>query len=496
MLLLAHLLPLALGTGLYAACIEPSRRGGDWLRALGYGYLIGLAVIVLAIAVLRPAPAGAAMAIGPWLALLTIAAWVLPLRWRRWQPPRVTTLASPEPAWGRWLLLALAVWLLWRGWRLGVEVGLRDVFPWDAWTTWSVKAKTWYLRDALLPFVSFYQWLENPDSRHLAAWFYPSAIPWLELWFASAHGAWNEPAVHTLWPALWLAGTAILVGQLRALGSPWWLAILAGYAWASLPLIETHVALAGYADMPLTVCFGAAALALGRFAAGHGWRHAALALALTLMLPGFKQEGVLWLLVLGFGLAHALLPAGRRNWIAAAAIVVALAWTLLIGVRLPLPSLGWVEMGWGYLRAPTSGVDMALAWRPVAGPVAESLLLAPNWHLLWWLSPPVLLLTLAVWRRHATLSWIALLSLALVLAVFFFTEAARWAENLTALNRVLMQLTLLWIGWLALLVSERLRARGTAPPAGRTPARSDSASGSALDPLPPAGGAEPDHRAA
>lgn len=472
-LALAHLLPLLAGTCVHAALVERPRGCDGWLRALGYGYLLGLALVVILLQLLRPAPQAAFAILAALLAAVVLAAGVLARR-RPLPAPAPVAAAAPEPGWTRWLLLGLLAWLALRGCSLVTEVALRPLFPWDAWATWSVKAKAWYLGNNWHPFVGFDAWLADPQARYVAAWFYPDAVPTLEVWFASAAGGWRVAAVLSMWPALWLAGLLVLVGQVRAAPAPWWLALVAGFCWASLPLVQTHVALAGYADLPMTVMFGAAVLSLARAALGHGRRHLVLALLFALLLPAVKQEGALWLIVLAVGVLYLLLAARGRLRLLAIAGALALAWTAVFGLRLPLPSVGWVEAGWGYLRT-ADGADLALAWRPVGSQLAETLLLAPNWHLLWWLSPIVLLATVPVWRALASVGWVMAIGLSAIVFIFMFSDAALWADNLTAVNRVLMQLTLAWVGWLAVLAAlaiarrDRLRAALAAADPGAAP---------------------------
>ncbi len=474
-LLLAHLLPLLAGSALYAALIERPRRLDDWLRVLGYGYLIGLALVAMLVAVLAPLPQSVWSTL--WMILVPVALVMAIAAW--WRPPadRFASANGPlthpaEPAWSRWLLLALAAWLLVRTISIGTEVEARDLFAWDAWATWSVKAKVWYLSNAWLPFVDEATWLGDPDSRYLAARHYPSGLPFLEVWFVSANGSWHVPAFAAMWPLLWLAAIAIAIGQLRALSLPWWLAATATAVWASLPLINTHAALAGYADLPLTIVLGASGLALARYTIGHGWRHLLLAVALALLLPGLKLEGSLWLLLMLFAALVAAFP--RKRWLLTGALAVILLWTLTLGLHVPLPALGWVEAGWGYLRAPGVGIDQVLTWRAVGPEIAQAMLMAPNWHLLWWLSLPLLLLSWRGWANRSALSWLCLGMLTITLGIFCFTDAAVWAQDLTAMNRVLMHVTLLWVCWLALLISDCLQARGSVEPVRQPLPRSGS----------------------
>ena len=46
----------------------------------------------------------------------------------------------------------------------GEEALLRPVFPWDAWSAWAVKPKTWMLIGHAEPYVSMLQWLADPTA--------------------------------------------------------------------------------------------------------------------------------------------------------------------------------------------------------------------------------------------------------------------------------------------------------------------------------------------
>jgi hypothetical protein len=85
--------------------------------------------------------------------------------------------------------------------------------------------------------------------------------------------------------------------------------------------------------------------------------------------------------------------------------------------------------------------------------VAQSLFLLPNWSLLWYL-----LLPLVAWRWRqlqrpdaAMLGLLLAYGMLFLFVLFFFTDASRWAEDLTSLNRLLMHLVPLLLFWMALL---------------------------------------------
>jgi hypothetical protein len=113
-----------------------------------------------------------------------------------------------------------------------------------------------------------------------------------------------------------------------------------------------------------------------------------------------------------------------------------------------------------------------LAWHGAAFMgVLNSLFVQPNWHLLWWIAPIIV-----VWRWRALraadvtrqLGAFLLAGLAFLLFLFVFTDAASFAESYTAINRLLMHLVPALISLLMLL----LRDVSWSPGLGRTAPRS------------------------
>ena len=121
-------------------------------------------------------------------------------------------------------------------------------------------------------------------------------LAWIELWFASAAGAWNEPLVDVAWCGALAAFAFAAYGYWRALGLASWLALALVYGLVSLPLIDAHVALAGYADLWLALTLGLATLAWVRWIIDGERGQLALATCLALCLPAIKIEGMVWLL--------------------------------------------------------------------------------------------------------------------------------------------------------------------------------------------------------
>ena len=139
-------------------------------------------------------------------------------------------------------------------------------------------------------------------------------------------------------------------------------------AWlvSSLPLANVHVALAGYADLPMAAYFALAALAAWRWSLERSVRARASRCCSRIACTTIKNPGLVWALTLVPGVVLARCRArtpGRRRARGAALLALAvLAQTnpVVLGYRLHL--------------------DFAPAWQALV----DSLFLLGNWNLLWY----------------------------------------------------------------------------------------------------------------
>jgi len=467
--LVAWLLPLAAGTALWLA-LDP-RRGPGWIAAaFGHGGVFGLLLAAAATAVFARADTTHAVArAAPALAAFALLAGLVAWRRRRRAP------VEPAPAekihkWTMGLVALAFASLAARGWLALREIVLRPTFPWDAWDAWAVKSKTWYLLGHYAPFVPMGEWLRDPSGAVYTgvAWSYPATLGWVQVWFAAGAGGWIEPAVNLPWFLLWLGLLAGHYGQWRALGLDCLRAGLGVYLLGSLPLLTVHVALAGYADLWVATVFGFGVLAWLRYRWRGERMQALVAAACALTLPLLKLEGAVWLLLMAAVAGLGLLPRRSRHYVVAGVLAALLLGFALGKLVLPLVMLGWVRVGPHAIDVPVLGA-LSIAWHPgaFAGTLA-SLFAQPNWHLLWWLAPLVVAWRWRRLRAAAPLCQLALLlalGLAFLLFLFLFTDAARWAESYTAINRLVMHLVPALLTLLMLLLGDRSPARPDTTPA-------------------------------
>jgi hypothetical protein len=346
----------------------------------------------------------------------------------------------------------LLAWLALRFALLLGEVMRQPLFPWDAWTQWATKARVWFELRHMAPFVRADQWLQGvvPGAYFDAAPHYPATVPLWQVWSSIAMGRWDDATMNLPW---WLAGVAlalVLYGFLRGESLSPLFSLAATWLIVSMPILEAHVALAGYADLPLACYLTAGALAGWRALTRRTRADGVVALLLLAAVPMIKIPGWVWIATLVPGVIVALLPRiGLR--------VVVIGWVCAIGLAFVLGRFEPVIMGY-HLH-----FQLDVPWRGLG----EAYFSFDNWHLLFWILPAVMLAA----RRQITTREIAPLTvvvgsgtLFLVLG-FSITSASVWVEDQSTVNRATLHLAPLLATWLVLLVHRALVADAAEPAA-------------------------------
>jgi hypothetical protein len=428
-LALLALLPLALPVPWLWRLLAP-RDARRWL-VVGYGLLAGLLgwpLLLRGLDVL-----GIPLAPGVlWALFLGFAAATVVVPRRR----PVGPAPLPGMAIGsgqRLLLVLLGTLLVLRLGGLVLEVYWRPLYPFDATMHWATKARVWSAYRELLPFVDNAQWLREADARvftdHHPA--YPRTVPLLQAWMAIAVGYWHPSLVNLPWLLCVFALGAAFYGQVREAGAQPLTALVFTWFLLTLPLLNTHVALAGYADLLLGTAYCLALMALFNAIQGGARWQWALALGCALGCALIKNEGFFWMLT--------LVPAGWVAWrggrglLRAMAAVGAVALVVLLFFPRELVLAGHS----------LASLDLHYRSGSLAA-IGRSLFLYDNWHFGAWL-PPVLL-ALVAWRtprglRHCA-PLLAALGSALVLFIFLFTctQFAIGAIRHTAVGRISLHL--------------------------------------------------------
>lgn len=327
-------------------------------------------------------------------------------------------------------------------WLSALEIFNRPVYPWDAWVVWLYRAKAWYFSGTIYELSPASEWLRDVASSPYTvdAYQYPTFASIIPFWVALSLGQWSETLVNT--PVL-LCGIALglaLFGQCREIGLEPVSSLAASYFLLSIPLLGSHLSLAGYADIWMAGFTGLGFVSLLRGSVQHSGFGVALGLLMVTIGTVVKNEGMVWLYAaIAFMVLSAVTRRALVTMIAMALILGFLAW-LTGTTSIDLPGLGLLGLEAGRIYVPLVGSN-ELQFHPVGRAYLTAFLRHDSWNLLWYL---VIAATLASpfikppRIRKAVLLFIGLF-LASQLAIFAVTEQGVWAETFTAINRLPLQ---------------------------------------------------------
>jgi hypothetical protein len=437
-----------------AGATQGSTAGGTAALRLGYGFFIGALCLTLWMRALSLAGVtfGRVSIGAPMLvAIIALVAWVARcnrISLAAGRSALESLIRPPLPRWQKWAWALLLAWLALRFASLAAEVAWRPLYPWDAWVRWATKARVWFDLGRIAAFVPAEAWLSGVTGAYFdASPNDPATVPLLQLWSCIALGRWDDSAMNWPWLMMLFALTLAVYGALRDVDFSMLAALVGAYLVASLPLLDAHVALAGYADLMIAGVYTLAALVLHRWALRRDPRDAALALLLALACPLIEIPGFVWTLTLVPGVIVVLLP--RRGF-------------QLVGLGFGVAAL--ILLALVQFEPIILGHSLHLDYQPPWQSLVEAYFLFDNWHLLWY---AVVALTLLGARRLsapplAPLAMVAASALAFVFIIFAFRNAAALIADFTTVNRATLHVAPL-LACLCVLVWRELTAPRPAP---------------------------------
>jgi|GEM_PF-889258 len=478
--LIALLLPWLTGAALlYAAAALTLPRTavhapGELCWRLGLGAFLGywLVTCLMRLLALVGIPFGFIVIALPLLLITALAVFI---GWRR-APFLTLSLALPSPACGRgaggeggedsasafaalptltrYFFFALLAWLALRFGLLFFEVATRPLFPWEASVQWASKAHVYFGLKTLAPFGDSAAWLSSNLSGNLNSHVYldnapnlPITLPLLQAWMCVAIGEWNDVLMNLPWWGMLLALTLAVYGFMRSQSIGPFASLITAWLVASLPLLNTHVALAGLPDLPLAGTFTVAALSLVRWAHSRQWFDLSCALLLAFIAATLWPTAYLWLALLLPALVCILLPKSTR--------ILALALPAVTVVGL----LALTQFG-----ASLSPALANLHFDSDPDTWLSNFVTMENWHLLWLAA----LATLAIGFRESLHTKIAPLSLIvwsgmlIAIVAIAFPELVSWLFNVIQAERFLMTAAPLLPVWIVTVWHSGIRNRVSA----------------------------------
>jgi hypothetical protein len=415
--------------------------GVTWPTLLGYGYLCGILLTTLVMRLLD--------ALGIRLGFFSIGLALLFLivagvwfgrgkPWRiRWPGADWHSLAG----WRKIVYAILLAAILIRLAGLGLEIMWRPLFPWDAWSQWATKARVWYELGHLASFVPADVWLsgELAGAYTDAAPHYPPAIPLIQVWMSYSLGRWDDSLMNLPWLLCAIALGMAFYGQARQWQVSPLFALMFTYFLLSLPLLDVHVALAGYADLFMGAFYGLAAMAFFHWTRKRDFWQGAMALLFGLGCILIKQPGIAWALT--------FLPA---------LLIVFMPRAGLMGISMLTATAVATLFFLGEKDFHLFGYHVHLRFAADWLPFWQNMMVMDNWHLLWYLVVTALVLSfprlLAPPFRSMTILLLSAVSFLAV--VFFFTHVQAWAEDYTTINRALLHMVPMLLFYVMVLFRE------------------------------------------
>lgn len=324
---------------------------------------------------------------------------------------------------------------------LGLEIMWRPLFPWDAWSQWATKARVWYELGHLATFVPADIWLsgEVAGAYTDAAPYYPPAIPLIQVWMSYSLGRWNDTLMNLPWLLCAVALGLAFYGQARQWQTSPLFALMFTYFLLSLPILDVHVALAGYADLFMGAFYGLAAMAFFHWTRKRDFWQGAMALLFGLGCILIKQPGIAWTLTFLPALLTVFMP--RAGLVGISVLAVTGVATFFVLGEKDFHLFGYHV----HLR-------FAADWHPFW----QNMMVMDNWHLFWYLVVAALVLSFPRLLAPSFRGMTALLlsSASFLAVVFFFTHAQAWAEDYTTINRALLHMVPMLLFYVMVLFQE------------------------------------------
>ncbi|MDB4048710.1 hypothetical protein N9485_00730 [Luminiphilus sp.] len=403
-----------------------------WIEA-GAGFYIAAALLILFLTNV-PAP----LITASWGAVFGCALIALPLLRSAIHPIELSTrtfnLASISTQLPRILIITLIAAHL----VLVLANNLtRDIYPWDAFTTWMYRAKIWVLNNALLDFQTVDQWLQSGGEGYaIHAAHYPASVSAVAAFASVLSGGWSDHAASLPWFFAMLATGSLMFGLCRQGGWSTLPSLIGTYGLISIPLVSIHGVLAGYADLWVlgTSGMGLAAVLLWAQQQEKGL----LCVGAALLINGcfIKIEGFIWL---GLGLLFIfLLVLWRRYQFRALSACVGLLLLCIVLESAHLGPLGIWGVQDGAIHVGPLGQYALRPFNPL--PVYfEMIFIRGNFHLLGLFYLAALtFLTLRNWRSSASYWLMGGLIAASQWTIFGWSSYSLYAETGTAINRLLI----------------------------------------------------------
>ncbi len=333
---------------------------------------------------------------------------------------------------------------------------------WDTWTVWLARAKQWYYHGLSVSFVSAQAWLESTEGLQNLSAHYPDGLSLI--FYPMLFVAENlKPILLFLYLVIYGFLVLLMCNRLQKMSAPLYLRVLLVVVMYSTPMLVNHLLLPGYADLIMAVFILLIMLGLLDYNDRPKPALRLLIISYALMLPLLKIEGWVWLLVFVF--SHTFIMwfnFKQRLFILFSMLALFGLWFFLGGFSF--------NTHFGPLIVSPAEINLfnkaylSFDFTSVNDAVINAMFWQFNWSLLWFGLPFLLFYMVAV--KHNKAQQVShlffIVSLFLILMLFYLTPAAKYALDYTAINRIFLQLMPCYIFLLFSMLTAAIRQSDSA----------------------------------
>ncbi|MFC1568426.1 hypothetical protein ACFL37_01865 [Candidatus Margulisiibacteriota bacterium] len=309
------------------------------------------------------------------------------------------------------------------------EALIKPVVAWDAWTSWALKSKMFFVDN--VPLISFFR--DHP----VGIVDYPLHIPLLETWLYNCLGVANDQLVKVIFPLYFMCLLIIFYYGLRRLvpGLP---ALFFTFVLSALPFLAYHATI-GYADFPVAFYYTSGLLLLYLWMEKQDKSFLLLSVLFLGVAPWVKKEGIL-LLSVAFLISFLFLffkrgTRGFREWgrpliYFIVPVLISAPWAIfkkIIGISANVDQTPYLP-AFDVLVQRLNGISRIFF---------EKMFFSGNWNIIWLVFVMVAVIyfrkILASNSKYLFLS--VFFNLGMLVAIYLFSHNYRYLLDGTTLNR-------------------------------------------------------------
>ncbi len=371
-----------------------------------------------------------------WLTVSLFCLCLLRLTWHHWKTPQVGlkqqfNKAQPLPI---FLVVCGSLFIYWNS-------SLLPNIAWDSWAVWEGRAEQWLYHGLSSHIETWPEWINSENTLFNYSAHYPDGLS-LVYFLPKLFTADNLIVTEVLILLAYALAVLSMAQKIAQSGAPVYLQLMLIIVMYSTPLINNHLMLQGYADIWVGMYI---LLIIMTLFENHYKPNLLSKLTLLMylaLLPMLKLEGWVWMILLAaayFIVVHTKTKA--RLYMLALFTLTAIVLWLNGGIHLSF-SFGEIIINkhnlvvFNLINSPFEFVNITPA-------LLSGFFLQNNWSILWFGLPLLLLhgIRSADCKATQVTQLFFILSILCFLFLFYFTEASRWAIDMTAMNRIVLQLT-------------------------------------------------------